>query len=137
MRYIFECNQKETMKTATWNGTIIAASDETIVVEGNHYFPPDSIESEFFKPSTTHTTCSWKGIAFELGIWGVSGDIYFTATRQYFENKKVANLDVTKAGLYDAYKIVSFDGATFVYRSLETGEEFTVRKIPKGAPIGL
>ncbi len=74
---------------------------------------------------------------FELGIWGVSGDIYFTATRQYFENKKVANLDVTKAGLYDAYKIVSFDGATFVYRSLETGEEFTVRKIPKGAPIGL
>ncbi len=75
--------------------------------------------------------------SFELGIWGVSGDIYFTATRQYFENKKVGNLDVTQAGLYDAYKIVSFDGTTFVYRSLETGEEFTVRKIPKGEPIGL
>ncbi|MES2525542.1 MAG: hypothetical protein V4598_00585 [Bdellovibrionota bacterium] len=74
---------------------------------------------------------------FELGIWGVSGDIYFTATRQYFENKKIANLDVTEAGLYDAYKIVSFDGTTFVYRALETGEEFTVRKIPKGTPVEL
>ena len=51
------------MKTATWNGTIIAASDETIVVEGNEYFPPDSLEMEYFKPSATHTTCSWKGVA--------------------------------------------------------------------------
>ena len=51
------------MKTATWNETVIAVSDETIVVEGNHYFPPESLEMEFFKSSATHTTCSWKGIA--------------------------------------------------------------------------
>ena len=74
---------------------------------------------------------------FELGIWGVSGDVYFTATRQFFENKKIVNMDVSQAGLYDAYKIVSFDGSTFVYRSLESGEEFVVRKIPKGSPIEL
>ena len=51
------------MKTATWNGTVIASSDKTIVVEGNHYFPPESLVKEFFQPSQTHTTCSWKGVA--------------------------------------------------------------------------
>ena len=48
---------------ATWNGTVLAESDHTIVVEGNHYFPPDSIRREFFHPSATHTVCSWKGTA--------------------------------------------------------------------------
>jgi hypothetical protein len=74
---------------------------------------------------------------FELGTWGVSGDVYFTATRQYFEKGKVANFDTTDSGLYDAYKIVFFDGKTFTYRSLETGEEFTLKKIPKDAPLQL
>lgn len=69
---------------------------------------------------------------FELGTWGVSGDVYFTATRQYFENKKISNFDTTDPGLYDAYKIVSFDGKTFTYRSIESGEEFTVKKVPPG-----
>lgn len=48
---------------AIWNNTVIAESDRTIVVEGNHYFPPDSIKPEFFQPSETHTVCSWKGTA--------------------------------------------------------------------------
>ena len=48
---------------AIWNDQIIAESDNTIVIENNHYFPPESIKSEFFKPSTTHTTCAWKGEA--------------------------------------------------------------------------
>lgn len=51
------------MKTATWNGVVIAQSNETVVVEGNHYFPHDSILKDHFKPSSTHTTCSWKGVA--------------------------------------------------------------------------
>ena len=42
---------------ATWEDTIIAESDETVVVEGNHYFPADSIKREYFSPSGTHTTC--------------------------------------------------------------------------------
>ena len=48
---------------ATWNGTTLAESDDTVVVEGNYYFPPDSIISEFFQPSETHTVCPWKGTA--------------------------------------------------------------------------
>lgn len=51
------------MKTAIWNGTVIAESDATIVVEGNHYFPQESLRREHFRESSTHTTCSWKGVA--------------------------------------------------------------------------
>lgn len=51
------------MAKATWNGTVLAESDETIVVEGNHYFPPSAIKQDFFKPSATHTVCGWKGTA--------------------------------------------------------------------------
>ncbi|MEQ9231558.1 MAG: DUF427 domain-containing protein [Cyclobacteriaceae bacterium] len=48
---------------AIWNNEVIAESDETVVVEGNHYFPPHSIKQDFFKESATHTTCPWKGEA--------------------------------------------------------------------------
>ena len=48
---------------ALWNNKVIAESADTVVVEGNHYFPPDSIAIEFFKPSTTTTDCPWKGTA--------------------------------------------------------------------------
>ena len=48
---------------AIWNGEVIAESDDTVVVEGNHYFPHDSIKKEFYKETNTHTTCPWKGVA--------------------------------------------------------------------------
>ena len=48
---------------AIWNGEVIAESDETIIVEGNHYFPPDSIRTDYFKESDQKTVCSWKGTA--------------------------------------------------------------------------
>lgn len=48
---------------AVWNGQVIAESDQTVVVEGNHYFPPDSVCTEYFVASDTHTTCGWKGVA--------------------------------------------------------------------------
>ena len=48
---------------AIWNGTVIADSDQTVVVEGNHYFPPDAVRREYFRPSDTHTTCGRKGEA--------------------------------------------------------------------------
>ena len=53
---------------ATWNGQVLADSDDTIVVEGNHYFPPDSLDREFFRDSDTHTTCPWKGLASYLDV---------------------------------------------------------------------
>ena len=48
---------------ALWNATVIAESDDTVVVEGNHYFPPASIRTEYFKPSATTSVCPWKGTA--------------------------------------------------------------------------
>ena len=51
------------MPTATWNDTIIAQSDDTVVVEGNHYFPVDSVKADLLEDSDTHTHCPWKGDA--------------------------------------------------------------------------
>jgi uncharacterized protein (DUF427 family) len=48
---------------AIWENAVLAESDETIVVEGHHYFPPASIKKEYFLPSDTHTACPWKGLA--------------------------------------------------------------------------
>jgi uncharacterized protein (DUF427 family) len=51
------------MTTATWNGATIAESDKTVVVEGNHYFPPGSVRKEFLQASSTTSRCPWKGTA--------------------------------------------------------------------------
>lgn len=48
---------------ALWAGTILAESEKTIVVEGNHYFPPESVKRDHFRTSETHTHCPWKGDA--------------------------------------------------------------------------
>lgn len=48
---------------AIWNGEVIAESDQTILLEGNHYFPAETVRQEFLVPSDTHTTCPWKGVA--------------------------------------------------------------------------
>ena len=53
---------------AIWKDTILAESDKTVVIEGNHYFPPESINKKFFEESTTHTTCPWKGVASYYSI---------------------------------------------------------------------
>jgi uncharacterized protein (DUF427 family) len=51
------------MMKAIWRGAVLAESDDTVVVEGNHYFPPDAIKREHFRDSSTHTVCPWKGLA--------------------------------------------------------------------------
>jgi len=48
---------------AIWNGAVVAESDRTVVVEGNHYFPSASMNRQYFRASETHTTCHWKGEA--------------------------------------------------------------------------
>jgi uncharacterized protein (DUF427 family) len=48
---------------ATWNGAMIAQSDDTEVVEGNYYFPVAAVERKYLKDSATHTVCPWKGTA--------------------------------------------------------------------------
>ena len=61
---------------ATWNGTIVADSDATRVIEGNHYFPPDSVKREYFKDSKTTSVCPWKGEAsyYTLEIDGTENE---------------------------------------------------------------
>jgi uncharacterized protein (DUF427 family) len=56
---------------ATWNGTVLAESDDTVVVEGNHYFPPTSVRWGALTRSDRRSTCAWKG---EARYWSVAGD---------------------------------------------------------------
>ncbi len=53
---------------AIWNGQVIAESDDTVVVEGNHYFPRESVRSEYLRESPTHSVCPWKGTASYLTL---------------------------------------------------------------------
>lgn len=69
---------------ATWKGTVVAESDDTVVVEGNHYFPADSIGKEHLRPSSTHTTCPWKGVASYYDVL-VDGDVNRDAAWYYPE----------------------------------------------------
>jgi uncharacterized protein (DUF427 family) len=55
-----------------WNGAVLAESDDTVVVEGNYYFPSDSLRRAFFRPAATQTLCPWKGTASYLDV--VVGD---------------------------------------------------------------
>lgn len=61
---------------AIWNGEIIAESDNTVIVENNHYFPVESVKKEFLKESSLHTTCPWKGLAsyYSIDVDGKSNE---------------------------------------------------------------
>ena len=75
---------------AIWQGAVLAESDDTIVVEGNHYFPPDSIDDSYFQPSQTHTVCPWKGQASYYDLV-VDGDTNRDAAWSYPETKEAAD----------------------------------------------
>ncbi len=75
---------------ATWNGAVLAESDKTIVIEGNHYFPPDSINRQYFQDSSTHTTCPWKGEASYYDVL-VDGQVNKDAAWYYPEPKPAAD----------------------------------------------
>lgn len=62
------CIERKLMPKAVWNGAVLAESEQTEIVEGNHYFPPDALKSEYFQDSSTHTTCPWKGVASYYSI---------------------------------------------------------------------
>lgn len=77
------------MVTATWNGTTIAESDETVVVEGNHYFPADSVNNAYLVDSSTHSRCPWKGKASYFDVV-VDGQINKDAAWYYPDPKSAA-----------------------------------------------
>ncbi|VXD25633.1 conserved hypothetical protein [Planktothrix serta PCC 8927] len=77
------------MPKAVWNGAVLAETDQCVVVEGNQYFPPDSIKAEYFQESNTHTTCGWKGVASYYDIV-VEGQVNKDAAWYYPEAKSKA-----------------------------------------------
>ena len=74
---------------ATWNGAVLAESDDTIEVEGNQYFPRSAIHTEYFSESDTHTVCPWKGTASYYNIV-VDGQVNKDAAWYYPETKPAA-----------------------------------------------
>ncbi len=74
---------------ATWNGALLAESDDTVVVEGNHYFPRDSVNDEFLVSSDTTTFCPWKGTANYYSV-SVGGETNADAAWYYAEPKDAA-----------------------------------------------
>ena len=74
---------------AIWRDAVLAESDKTIVVEGNHYFPQDSINNDYFKGSNTHTICSWKGEASYYNV-EVKGETNKDAAWYYPDPKDAA-----------------------------------------------
>ena len=75
---------------AIWNDKIIAESDQTINIEGNQYFPPDSINKEFFRKNSTQTLCHWKGTASYYDIL-IEGQINPNAAWFYPEPSALAD----------------------------------------------
>ncbi|MDX1403933.1 MAG: DUF427 domain-containing protein [Woeseiaceae bacterium] len=75
---------------ATWNGQTIAESDDTVVVEGNHYFPPDAVKREFLEDSEHHSVCPWKGMAHYYDVV-VDGERNANAAWYYPETKEAAD----------------------------------------------
>lgn len=71
---------------AIWNDAVLAESDDTVVVEGNHYFPPESLRREHFRESSTHTTCHWKGVASYYDV--VVGDAVDRDAAWYYPDTK-------------------------------------------------
>ncbi|HIE21004.1 MAG TPA: DUF427 domain-containing protein [Acidimicrobiia bacterium] len=78
------------MPKAVWNGVVLAESDETVVVEGNHYFPPESINRDYFEESDRHTRCFWKGKASYYDVV-VDGEVNRDAAWYYPEPSKAAS----------------------------------------------
>ncbi|MDT7777641.1 MAG: hypothetical protein QOC99_153 [Acidobacteriota bacterium] len=74
---------------ATWKGAVLAESDDTVVVEGNQYFPAESIKREHFRESETHTTCPWKGEASYYDVV-VEGEVNKDAAWFYPQPKDAA-----------------------------------------------
>ncbi len=93
------------MAKAIWNGVVIAESDDVVIVEGNKYFPPNSINKDYFKASDTHTTCPWKGLASYYTI-DVNGETNADAAWFYPEAKHAAKNIENYVAFWNGVEIV-------------------------------
>ena len=83
------------MTTASWNGTVIAESDDIVTVEGNAYFPRESVRDDVLRDSDTHTVCPWKGTASYFDV-EVDGEVNRDAA-WYYPTPKDAAREITAA----------------------------------------
>ena len=90
---------------AIWNNTVLAESNDTIIIENNHYFPADSIKSEYFNESNSHTTCPWKGEASYYSI-EVDGQTNTDAAWYYPEVSELAKGIKGRIAFWKGVKVV-------------------------------
>jgi uncharacterized protein (DUF427 family) len=86
----FGNNERQQMAKATWNGQVIAESDDTVIVEGNHYFPAHSVDRRFLVDSQSKTRCAWKGTAGYYDVV-VDGEVNRDAAWYYPDPKPAAS----------------------------------------------
>lgn len=89
---------------ASWNGVVVAQSDDTVVVEGNHYFPEAALKREYLTFSNTHTTCSWKGEASYYSLM-VNGDLNPDAVWYYANPKPEAQSVKGRVAFWKGVKV--------------------------------
>ncbi len=93
------------MPKATWKGVVIAESDDTVVVEGNHYFPADSVAIEHLEKSDTTTVCGWKGTARYYHL-KVDGEVNRDAAWYYPEPKEQAVAITGRVAFWKGVEVV-------------------------------
>ncbi len=91
--------------TARWNGVTLAESDDTVVVEGNHYFPAASVRMEYLRPTDLHTECPWKGTASYYDIV-VGGETNEGAAWYYPEPKEAAREIAGRVAFWRGVEVV-------------------------------
>ncbi|MGR8947384.1 MAG: DUF427 domain-containing protein [Gammaproteobacteria bacterium] len=91
---------------AVWNGEVIAESVDTVVVEGNHYFPRDSLNDDFIRPSTTTTVCPWKGTANYYSL-EVKGSANPDAAWYYAEPKEAASAIADRVAFWKGVEVTA------------------------------
>lgn len=92
-------------KQAIWNGTVLAESDDLVFVEGNYYFPKESLNIDHFKESNTHTICPWKGTASYYSI-EVEGKTNADASWYYPEPKDAAKEIAGRVAFWRGVEVV-------------------------------
>jgi len=89
---------------ATWNGTTIAESDDTVLVEGNHYFPRSSLKQEFISFSNHKTSCAWKGQASYYSLM-INGELNTDAVWYYADPKPEAEAIRNRVAFWKGVKV--------------------------------
>ena len=89
---------------ATWQGTVLASGEDTVVVEGNHYFAPETLDMQYFRPSATQTVCGWKGTASYYDVI-VNGAVNADAAWYYPTPKDAAQEIAGRVAFWKGVKI--------------------------------